>query len=172
MRRSFGRSGLAAGGCCSTSAPASWRSSRDPCGYGSGITDRRPVVHRRLGTIYLAAVGVSSVAAFYLAFHTDLGVVFGSGLTGLAIAWLVTSGLAYTAIRRHLYEQHKEWMIRSYVVTTAFVTFRVLFLVLEAAGVGTLNERLTIASWFCWAIPLLATEAWLQGKKILAVRAG
>jgi uncharacterized membrane protein len=137
-----------------------------------GITDRRPAVHRRLGTIYLAAVGVSSIAAFYLAFHTDVGVAFGSGLTGLAIAWLVTSGLAYTAIRRQLYEQHKEWMIRSYVVTTAFVTFRVLFLVLEAAGVGTSNERLTIASWFCWAIPLLATEAWLQGKKILVVDAG
>ena len=54
----------------------------------------------------------------------------------------------------------------------AFVSFGALLFVLEAAGVGTLNERITIASWFCWAIPLLATEAWLQGKKILAVRAG
>jgi hypothetical protein len=43
-----------------------------------GITDRHPAVHRRLGTIYLSAVGVSSIAAFYLAFHTDFGVVFGS----------------------------------------------------------------------------------------------
>ena len=62
-------------------------------------------------------------------------------------------------------------MIRSYVVTTAFVTFRVFFLLLQNAGVGTLNEQLGAASWFCWAVPLLITEAWLQGRKILSVRA-
>jgi hypothetical protein len=136
------------------------------------ITESRPAVRRRVGTIFLAAVGVSSMAAFYLAFHTDRGVVYGFGLTGLAIAWFVTSGFAYTAMRRRLYEQHKEWMIRSYVVTNSFVAFGGLMFVLEGVGVGTLNERITIASWFCWAIPLLVTEAWLQGKKILAVRAG
>ena len=136
-----------------------------------GITNRRLEVHRRLGIVYMSSVVVSSAAAFYLAFHTDLGVVFGAGLTSLAVAWLLTTGMAYTAVKRHLMDQHKEWMIRSYVVTTAFVTFRVLFLILESAGVGSLNERLTIASWFCWAVPLLLTEAWLQGRKILAVRA-
>jgi hypothetical protein len=97
--------------------------------------------------------------------------VFGAGLAGLGVAWLSTTGLAFLAIKRTLIDQHKEWMIRSYVVTTAFVTFRILFLILESAGVGSLNERLAIASWFCWAVPLLLTEAWLQGRKILAVRA-
>jgi len=135
-----------------------------------GITDRRPGLHRRLGIVYLLAVLVSSMAAFYLASHTDLGWVFGSGLASLGIAWLVTSGMAYTAIRRHLIEQHKEWMIRSYVVTTAFVTFRVCYLVVQNAGVGTLQEQLAVSSWFCWAVPLLITEAWLQGRKVLSVR--
>jgi uncharacterized membrane protein len=136
-----------------------------------GITDRLPELHRKLGTTYLLAVLTSSMAAFYLAFHTDLGWMISSGLIGLAIAWLTTSGMAYTAIRRHLIEQHKEWMIRSYVVTTAFVTFRVFYLLVQSTGVGTPNEQLGIASWFCWAVPLLVTEAWLQGRKILAVRA-
>jgi hypothetical protein len=61
-------------------------------------------------------------------------------------------------------------MIRSYVTTTAFVTFRILFVALTAAGVGTRNEQLATASWFCWAVPLLITQAVLQGRKILAVR--
>jgi uncharacterized membrane protein len=135
-----------------------------------GLTDRRPELHRRLGTVYLLAVAVSSIAAFYLAFHTSGGIAFGAGLGGLAIAWLVTSGMALAAIRRHLIDQHKEWMIRSYVVTTAFISFRVLFLVLQNTGTGTLQEQLAIASWFCWAVPLLVTEAWLQGRKIGAVR--
>ena len=135
-----------------------------------GITNRRLEVHRRLGIAYMSSVVVSSVAAFYLAFHTDVGVVFGAGLTGLAVAWLLTTGMAYAAVRRHLMDQHKEWMIRSYVVTTAFVTFRIVFLSLESAGIASVTERLTIASWFCWAVPLLFTEAWLQGRKILTVR--
>ena len=136
-----------------------------------GITDRRPALHRKLGTIYLAAVLVSSIAAYYLALNTELGMVFGSGLAGLATAWLVTSGFAFLAIKRQLFDQHKEWMIRSYVVTTGFLTFRVLFLLLErVAPVGTQLDHLGIAAWFCWSIPLLVTEAWLQGKKILAVK--
>jgi hypothetical protein len=111
------------------------------------------------------------VAAYYLALHTDGGWVFGSGLAGLATAWLVTSSLAFLAIKRHLYEQHKEWMVRSYVVTLGFVTFRILFSALEASGVGTLPEQLGVAAWFCWSVPLLVTEAVLQGRRILAVRA-
>lgn len=135
-----------------------------------GITDQRPHLHRRIGVVYISSVVISSVAAYYLAFNTDFGWVFGAGLAGLATAWLVTTGLAFAAIRRQLYEQHKEWMIRSYVVTTAFVSFRILFLAVATAGLGTRNEQLAIASWICWAVPLLITEAVLQGRKILAVR--
>ena len=136
-----------------------------------GLSDRNVRLHRRLGVIYMSAVVTSSVAAYYLAFHTDGGWVFGSGLVGLATAWLTTTGLAFLSIRRHLYEQHKEWMLRSYVVTFAFVWFRVLLGALEASQVGTVLERLAVASWFCWAVPLLIAEAIIQGRKILAVKA-
>jgi len=61
-------------------------------------------------------------------------------------------------------------MIRSYVVTTAFVTFRLLFEILGRIGIGTVGERLTAVAWICWTVPLLVTEALLQGRKILASR--
>jgi uncharacterized membrane protein len=131
-----------------------------------GLNHKHLQLHRRLGVTYMASVAVSSVAAFYLAAHTDLGWVFGAGLTGLAVAWIVTTGLAFVAIRRGLIQQHQEWMIRSYVVTFAFVTFRIFAGVAQAVGVGTLQEQLAAASWFCWAVPLLITEAILQGTKI------
>jgi hypothetical protein len=135
-----------------------------------GLTDRRPGLHRRLGILYMGAILVSAISAYYLAFHTDVSVVFGAGLAGLATAWLITTGLAYAAIRRFVIEQHKEWMIRSYVVTTAFVTFRAVAAVLDIAQIGdAVTSRLEIASWFCWAMPLVVTEAWLQGKKIFNV---
>ena len=135
-----------------------------------GLTDRSVRAHRRLGIIYLCSVGASSLAGYYLAFHTTFGMTFGAGLASLATAWIVTTGLAFAAIRRHLYEQHKEWMIRSYVVTTAFVTFRLWFSLLGVIGLGTKAERAAIMAWSCWAVPLLITEAVLQGRKILASR--
>lgn len=133
-----------------------------------GHTNRRIEVHRKLGLVYIGAIAVSVTAAFYLATHTALGWVFGAGLTGLAIAWVVTTGLAYVAVRRSLFHQHQEWMIRSYVVTFGFVFFRIFAGIMQATGIGSLQEQLTAASWFCWAAPLLVTEAVLQGRKIFA----
>jgi uncharacterized membrane protein len=135
-----------------------------------GISDQRPALHRRLGYVYMTAVALSSVAAYYLAFTTDLSIAFGAGLAGLATAWLITTGLAFVAIKKQLYDQHREWMIRSYVVTGAFVGFRIIFPLLQASGAGTVQEQLAMAAWGCWALPLLITEAVLQGRKILAVR--
>jgi len=126
-------------------------------------------VHRKLGLVYMGAIAVSVTAAFYLATHTALGWVFGAGLMGLAIAWIITTGLAFVAVRRGLLHQHREWMIRSYVVTFGFVFFRIFAGVMQATGVGNLQEQLAAASWFCWAAPLLVTEAILQGRKIFAV---
>jgi hypothetical protein len=133
-----------------------------------GLKNRRIEVHRKLGLVYMGSVAVSVTGAFYLATHTALGWVFGAGLIGLAIAWIVTTGLAYAAVRRSLLHQHQEWMIRSYVVTFGFVFFRIFAGIMQVTGVGTLQEQLAAASWFCWAAPLLVTEAILQGRKIFA----
>jgi uncharacterized membrane protein len=136
-----------------------------------GATGSARRLHRILGIGYVMGVASSSVAAFYLAFHSDFGWIFGTGLTMLAVAWIVTTSLAVAAICRCVVQQHREWMIRSYVVTFAFVVFRVFVGILEMAGVGTAVEQLTAASWFCWSVPLLITETVLQGRKIFATRA-
>jgi hypothetical protein len=133
-----------------------------------GLSDRFPALHKNLGFVYMAAVTLGAVAGYYLAFNTAGGVVFGSGLAGLATAWLTTTGMAFLAIKRHLYEQHKEWMIRSYVVTFAFVVFRALDTVI--ASRMPLLDHIGISAWFCWSVPLLVNELVLQGRKILRVR--
>ena len=102
-----------------------------------------------------------------MAFHTDFGWLFGASLASLATAWVTTTAMAYLAIRKSLVEQHKEWMIRSYVVTFGFVFFRLLMPLLQ--NVGTDTERLAAAGWLCWTIPLLTTELVLQGRKIMRV---
>jgi Predicted membrane protein (DUF2306) len=128
------------------------------------------MLHRILGVLYVTAVVVSGTAALYLARHTDFGWVFGMGFIVMTFAWWVTTALGVIAICLHRAEQHREWMIRSYVVTFSFVTFRVLEVVLDTAKLGTIVERKAAASWMAWAIPLLLTECILQGRKIFARR--
>ena len=135
-----------------------------------GLSNRAMHVHRRLGLAYVSAVSAGAIAAFYLAAHTSLGWGFGAGITGLGIAWVVTTAMAVVAIRRGLVEAHREWMIRSYVVTFAFVTFRAVWAVLEAAGIGTMAEQLAMASWFCWAVPLLVVEVAIQARGLAQAR--
>ena len=135
-----------------------------------GLSDRGMEWHRRMGIGYMTGVAIGSLGAFYLSTHTDFGWVFGAGLFALATAWVTTTTLAYLAIKRSLIDQHKEWMIRSYVVTFAFVTFRVVQPAFAAAHIGTPLEQLAAASWACWAVPLLITEAVIQGRKVLVVR--
>jgi uncharacterized membrane protein len=133
-----------------------------------GLGDRGMNWHRRMGLAYIAAVGAGAVGGYYMAFNTDFGWVFGASLACLATAWVTTTAMAYVAIRKSLIEQHKEWMIRSYVLTFAFVIFRIVQPLLP--NVGTVTEQLAAAGWLCWTLPLLATEVVLQGRKILRVR--
>lgn len=136
--------------------------------FRTGLHGGRWAVHRLVGRVYLGSIAVASIAAVTLLTRTRGGWVFASGLAGLAIAWVATSGLAYIAIRRGNIIQHREWMIRSYVVTFAFVNFRIFYDVLEGLHVGKWHERAAVSSWFCWAVPLLITELVLQGRKVFA----
>jgi hypothetical protein len=59
-------------------------------------------------------------------------------------------------------------MIRSYVVTFGFVSFRLIDEFNLFAGLGT--ERLATTAWLCWTIPLLLAEVALQWKRTIGAR--
>ena len=130
-----------------------------------GVTGRTRQLHIWLGRVYLGAVGVGSLAGFYLAATSINGLAYGSGLFFLSTAWSVTTIMAYVAVRRRAIDQHREWMLRSYVVTFAFVFFRLLAPLLESHGAPPLEAAGT-AAWVCWAVPLLALEPMLQYRKL------
>ena len=74
--------------------------------------------------VYLGTVAISCLAAYYLAFNAAVSFTFGFGLVVLAMAWVLTGSLAVAAVMRRQFLQHQDWMIRTYVVTFAFVSFR------------------------------------------------
>jgi uncharacterized membrane protein len=135
---------------------------------GLGFTGRTGLLHRTLGRIYIGAVAVASTAAFYLALTIgSQQFAYASGFFGLASAWVITTSMAYVSIRHRAIEQHREWMIRSYVVAFAFVTFRLFTETLIAWKVAKAAEVSSMMAFACWAVPLLVTEPCLQIRKIL-----
>jgi hypothetical protein len=121
--------------------------------------------HRRSGYVYLTAVFIGGIAGIGLALTSQVNLTYQWGLMFLAIAWLLTSGMAFLFIKNRKTTQHKEWMVRSYVVTFAFVFFRLFDDLLVYLEIGDRTDQLALMSWACWAVPLLFTEAILQYRK-------
>ena len=141
-----------------------------PMEFWFGLNRREKLLHHISVGTYALAVFASAGAALYLAKHTYFGWVFGMGMIAMSLAWIISTAFATVAICLHLTEQHREWMIRSYVLTFGCVTLRVFIQVLQIAGIGTMFVQMSAASWFSWSVPLLIAEFVIQGRKIFATR--
>lgn len=130
-----------------------------------GLTNRIGALHRALGKLYVGVIAVGSIAGFYLALTIPGNPPYASGLFFLCVAWVVTTAMAVFAIRRRNLLQHREWMMRSYAVTFAFVSFRFGVDLLSAQGVATADAQ-AIMAWACWALPLMLLEPMLQFRKV------
>ena len=139
-----------------------------PFQFSKAFRNKFMTTHRWLGRIYLTAILIGTISSTYLAWTSAIRVNFSwaFGLQCLAFAWFASALMAYVSVMRRRIMQHKEWMIRSYVVTFAFVTFRWLNeLTIVKNLMPEFVERGPTEIWFCWTIPLLITEIVLSWKK-------
>ena len=137
-----------------------------PLQFWTGFRQRYLNRHRWSGRLFLASVGAGSIAALHMAVVTTFGWAFGVALVALATAWITTAGMAYISILNCQVQTHKEWMIRAYVVTFAFVTFRVLNDYGPTSHLKPDQDRILTFGWACWAIPLLITEVVLHFRRM------
>jgi hypothetical protein len=135
-----------------------------PFQFSTWLRTRYVKVHRWMGRLYLIGVLVGSVSAVYMALRVTELKAFGAALLFLMVAWMVTSGMAYISALRRQFGTHKEWAIRSYVVTFAFVVFR-LMTDLNVYGSMGGQTQLVMLVWIAWAVPLLLTEMVLQWRR-------
>jgi hypothetical protein len=134
--------------------------------FMKGIRKRHLKIHRLTGKIYMIAVLLSGTAGLYIAFSATGGIVSITGFSGLAIAWLYTSAVAYFAIRKKEFDDHQYWMIRSYSLCFAAVTLR-LWLPLFQFGFGIgFMAAYPIIAWLCWVPNLITAEVIVRNLKI------
>jgi hypothetical protein len=142
-----------------------------PLQFFSSLRTRYPHLHRNIGKIYLSAILLSGIAAVHLAIFDNLltksDFIFATGALGMAIAWFITGGMAYWAIKNRNILQHKEWMIRNYVLTANFIIFRLIYYGLLGLDNFPFKDDVGgFTVWASWSVPLLFTEWILQVKKI------
>jgi hypothetical protein len=129
-----------------------------PMQFWTGLRRRNLTFHRWTGRLFLLGVAMGVTGSVGLAVTTANGWAFETALMGLALAWATTAAMAYVSIRKRLVDVHKQWMIRAYVVTFAFVTFRYLQDYSPLSRLRPENDRDITIAWACWVVPLAVTE--------------
>jgi hypothetical protein len=128
-------------------------------------------LHHLFGKTYLVSIVVASLVSIKMSIGKIIvkenSLVFGTGLLMLAFVWLSCSVMAYWLIRNKHVAQHREWMIRSYVVTLAFVTFRLVTKIVYEGFHAQGPAWADVMAWACWAVPLFTTEVVLQAQKVI-----
>lgn len=137
-----------------------------PWQFWTGFRMRFARLHRWTGRLFLSGVAIGSIGAFRIAVVDALGWAFGFALFALAFAWVITASVALYAILNRRIQIHKEWMVRAYVITFAFVTFRLLNEFTPLSRLQPDGDRLVTIAWACWTIPLLITEVILQLRRM------
>ena len=90
------------------------------------------------------------------------------GFVALATTWLATTGMAFIRIRQRRVSDHRAWMTRSYALTFAAVTVRLVSLPLE---IVTRNPVVAITCTFwSWVLNLVVAEWLLRRERIASVR--
>ncbi|RPA68633.1 DUF2306 domain-containing protein [Cyclobacteriaceae bacterium YHN15] len=138
-----------------------------PFQFWTAFRNKYIKVHRVMGLTYLTAILIGTISSVNMALTTGIAVhwTWALSLIVLALAWISTTGMAFRFILLRRIQMHKEWMVRSYVVTFAFVLFRWLNSTPVFVEMGNFIERGPTMIWVSWVIPLFVTEMILQWNK-------
>ena len=137
-----------------------------PFQFSSSFRQKYLTSHRQIGKVYIISILIGGICSLGLAGTVAMDVhwTWALALVGLAVPWILCVLMAFRSIKLKRVNAHREWMIRSYIVTFAFITFRILndHVMVD---MGNFVERAPTAIWISWSIPLMIGEIFLQWNK-------
>jgi hypothetical protein len=125
-----------------------------------------PKIHRALGYLYLLAVMGSSFTAVILSFTTayEVNWSYAFSLQVWVSVWISATFIAFRAAVKKQFLLHKQWMVRSYMVTIAFVISALILKLPIMAQIGDMGEVSPSVFWFAWSVPLYIYQIILSRK--------
>ena len=134
-----------------------------PAQFFQRLRARFPVQHRWTGRAYVLGCMVGGVSGLMLAVGTSTGNISTVGFASLALAWLVSTVLAWRrAVQRRLVD-HQAWMIRSFALTLAAVTLRI-YLPLSGLLPFSFETSYQAISFLCWVPNMVLAELYLRWR--------
>ena len=141
---------------------------------------RHPVLHRRVGRVYVYTAIPAAAFAMVIGAATPFGPFLAVGNVFLAALWLWFTINGYLAARQRRFADHRRHMVRSVTLALSIITNRiwtpVLFISLQPLQdsiFGGNEEHFTwfvagLGAWLGWTVPLLAVQWWLNRKPVIA----
>jgi uncharacterized membrane protein len=145
-----------------------------------GLRARHPVLHRRVGRIYVYTAIPAAVCAMVIGAATPFGPFLAVSNVFLASVWLWFTINGYLAARQRRFAQHRRHMVLSATLALSIITNRfwtpVLFISLhplqDSLFDGNEEHFLWFAAglgaWLGWTIPFLTVLRWLNRKPVIA----
>lgn len=123
-------------------------------------------LHRVVGILYLLAILLSSFCAVILAFNTAYKVnwAYAFSLQIWVAVWISATAIAYYAAVKRRYKLHQQWMLRSYLVTLAFIVSGLALKISFIQSIGSFADVSPSLFWMGWSVPLYIYEVILSGK--------
>jgi uncharacterized membrane protein len=144
------------------------------------LRTRHPVLHRRVGRVYVYTAIPAAACAMVIGAATPFGPFLAVSNVFLAALWLWFTINGYLAARQRRFSEHRRHMVRSATLALSIITNRIwtpiLFIALhplQDSVFGGNEERFLwfaagLGAWLGWTVPLLAVQRWLNRKPVLA----
>jgi uncharacterized membrane protein len=132
--------------------------------FWTGLRFRNMTLHRWCGRVFLVSGTFAVCEVLYMSSHPrEGGVVYGVGLFLNGLFWLAAASMAYYAIRIGNVQVHKEWMIRTYILTCAGLigprAISEMPFLRSRIGLDAAND---LSTWVGWVVPLMVAEILIQ----------
>ncbi|MGI4755389.1 MAG: DUF2306 domain-containing protein [Janthinobacterium lividum] len=132
-----------------------------PWQFVKSLRTSRKQWHRRIGWVYLIAVLIGWISSIPVSIHAAAGPVSQAGFLALGAAWITTTSLGLLTAVKGQFEKHRRWMTRSYAVTAAAITLRIMLPISLLCGVP-FKYAYPVIAWACWIANLCCAEYFLK----------
>jgi uncharacterized membrane protein len=135
-----------------------------PLQFVKWVRRRWPSFHRATGRVYMGACAIGAPAGFMLALGTTAGPFASVGFAIPALLWALFTWAGWRAAVDRRFAAHRNWMLRSYALTSTAITLRLMLPASAMMGIG-FDHAYPVIAWISWLTNLALFEVFIRRER-------